>query len=91
LRSVAHQVAETAYAPVELRLMRRLVRLYDLYADGRSEVSIPLTQEHLAGLAATTRSTVNRILRREEQQGVVRLTRGRVTILDADTLRKRAR
>jgi CRP-like cAMP-binding protein len=52
---------------------------------------VPLTQEDLAGLAGTSRATVNRVLREEEERGTVKLGRGRTTVLDADALARRAR
>jgi CRP/FNR family cyclic AMP-dependent transcriptional regulator len=53
-------------------------------------VLIPLTQEHLATLAGTTRPTVNRVLREMQDAGAVRLGRGRVEILDLRAVRRRA-
>jgi CRP/FNR family cyclic AMP-dependent transcriptional regulator len=53
-------------------------------------VLIPLTQEHLATLAGTTRPTVNRVLREMQDDGAVRLGRGRVEILDLRAVRRRA-
>jgi uncharacterized membrane protein len=50
-----------------------------------------MTQEDLAGLAGTSRATVNRVLRDEERRGVVELARGRTAILDLKQLRRRAR
>jgi len=52
---------------------------------------IPLTQEDIAQLAGTTRPTANRVIRAAEAAGMVRLGRGKVEIVDADGLRKRAR
>ena len=49
---------------------------------GRCHVTITLTQDDLADLAGTSRATVNRVLREDEQRGVLRLGRGRTTILD---------
>ena len=49
------------------------------------------TQEQLAELAGTSRSTVNRVLRQEEKRGTVALRRGRTTVLDRDALARRAR
>lgn len=90
LRGVSAQLLHSVYSPVEHRLLRRLAGLLDLYhEDGSAEIEIPLTQEHLAGLAATTRSTVNRILRREEDAGILELRRGRVVVVDPDALRQR--
>ena len=70
---------------------RRVRDLAPLYGDGSGPVTIPLTQEELAGLAGTSRATVNRVLREEEQRGTVSLGRGRTTIVDLDALKRRAK
>ena len=80
---------EALYVPVERRVLRRLVELEALYA-GRDSV-IPLTQEQLAELAGTSRATVNRVLREEQQRGTVELRRGKTRVLDAAELARRAR
>jgi CRP-like cAMP-binding protein len=48
-----------------------------------SEVTIPLSQEHLAGLSGTTRETVNRVLKQEQERGSVKLARGRIVATPA--------
>ena len=63
------------------------VEVAALYDDG----VVPLTQEDLAGLAGTSRATVNRVLREEEARGTVKLGRGRTSVLDADALDRRGR
>jgi CRP-like cAMP-binding protein len=73
------------------RVLRRLVELCAIYAPGRDEAVIPLTQDHLAGLAGTTRETVNRTLHRELEHGAVELGRGRITVHDLAALARRAR
>ena len=45
-----------------------------------------LTQEDLAGLAGTTRPTVNAILRRLADGGLVSLGRGRIEVPDLPRL-----
>ena len=47
---------------------------------------IPLTQEDLAGLAGTSRATVNQVLKAEQRRGTLELGRGRTTILDRAAL-----
>jgi CRP-like cAMP-binding protein len=80
------RLLEALYVPADVRLLRRVLQLDEVYGD-----VIPLTQEDLAGLAGTTRATVNRVLRREERAGTLSLSRGRLTVLDRPTLARRAR
>jgi CRP-like cAMP-binding protein len=80
---------EALYVPVERRVLRRLAELAELYA-GRDSV-IPLTQEQLAEMAGTSRATVNKVLRDEQDRGAVELRRGKTVVLDPDAIARRAR
>jgi CRP/FNR family transcriptional regulator, cyclic AMP receptor protein len=82
LRRNNQLLLDAFYVPAERRVLRRLLELGE---------TVELTQEELAQLAGTSRATVNRVLREEEKRGALRLDRGRVTVLDADALRRRAR
>lgn len=88
-RLTAHLV-EALYVPAEQRTLRRLLELLRQYHRTGGTLSVPVTQQDLATMAGTTRPTVNRVLRRMEDEGVLRLTRGRVDILDVAALRARA-
>jgi CRP-like cAMP-binding protein len=79
---------EALYLSVERRVLRRLVELNESY--GREDGEVPLTQEQLAELAGTSRATVNKVLREEQQRGTVALRRGRTHVLDAEELARRA-
>jgi CRP-like cAMP-binding protein len=85
------QLEEALYLPVQTRILRRLVELARSYGGGREPAVIPLTQEDIAGLAGTARATVNRILRAERSRGTVSLEKRRITVLDLDSIVKRAR
>lgn len=87
LRRATDRIVEAHYVDAETRVRRRLVELAATYG---SDV-VPLTQEDLAAMAGTSRATVNRVLREEEDRGVVALTRGRTTILDLEALERRGR
>lgn len=86
IRRVNQQLLEALYVPADARVRRRVLELMDSYGDA----TIPLTQEDLAGLAGTTRATVNRVLRDEEKRGSVTLSRGKVTVVDKQALGRRA-
>jgi len=86
VRQLNDRLVEALYVPADVRLLRRVLELAQVYGD-----TIPLTQEDLAGLAGATRATVNRVLRREEKVGTVALSRGQLTVLDRATLARRAR
>jgi CRP-like cAMP-binding protein len=85
VRRLALQLQEAMYVPATTRLLRRLLDLNARY--GRT---IPLTQDDLAGLAGTSRKTVNEVLRSAEDDGILQLGRGQVEILDLAALEEAA-
>lgn len=87
VKRLSRHLLEALYVPADKRVLRRLGEIAALYDDG----VVPLTQEDLAGLAGTSRATVNRVLREEERRGSVQLARGRTIVLDADELARRGR
>jgi CRP/FNR family cyclic AMP-dependent transcriptional regulator len=91
LRRASDRLLEAHYVDADSRVRRRLLDLARSYGPAADGVVVPLTQEDLAAMAGTSRATVNRVLRDEERRGVVELARGRVTLLDADDLRRRCR
>jgi CRP/FNR family cyclic AMP-dependent transcriptional regulator len=79
------RLVEALYTPVHLRVRARLRDLAHLYGDGGpGPVTIPLSQEDLAGLAGATRETVNRVLQDEQARGAVTLARRRITITPSE-------
>lgn len=89
VQRLSRQLLEALYMPADTRVLRRVAELAELYGSGDGEATIPLRQEDLAGLAGTSRATVNRVLREEEERGTVRLGRGRVVVLDRAALARR--
>jgi CRP-like cAMP-binding protein len=93
VRRVDTLLLEALFAPVEQRLVHRLLDLVALYGrDGAVPlpVEIAVTQQDLASMAGTSRATANRVLRELEVGRVVGLTRNRIHVLDVAALRKRA-
>lgn len=89
VRRLSAQVLDALYVPAEKRLIRRLDDLMRLYAAAAGD-TIPIRQEDLATMAGTTRPTANRVLKALEDEGIVRLGRGRTIILDPAGLSARA-
>jgi len=90
IRRLSGRLLEALYVPADRRVLRRLAELASLYGKdtGPGPILIPLTQDDLAGLAGTTRETVNRTLQREAEAGSIALARGRITVLDAARVTK---
>jgi CRP/FNR family cyclic AMP-dependent transcriptional regulator len=89
-RALTAQVVELLFTPVDQRVCRRLLGFSEAVGAGSSDGWVTLTQADLATLAGTTRSTVNRVLRRVEGRGLVELARGRVRVIDETALRRYA-
>jgi CRP-like cAMP-binding protein len=85
LRRQSELLAEALFVTAEQRVLRRVCELAQLYGS-----EIPLTQEDIAGLAGTSRATVNRVIRVESKRGTVELRRGRTRILDEEALARRS-
>jgi CRP-like cAMP-binding protein len=92
VRMLNDRLLEALYVPAERRVLRRLIELAQIYEqDAKGRAEIPLTQEELAGLAGTSRATVNSVLGHAQERGLVELRRGRTRVLDPDRLARRAR
>ena len=91
VRRLAAALTEALYLPSEKRLLRRLRDLTSAFGGETEPASvIPLTQEELGQLAGVTRPTANRILKQAEEDGVVRVSRGKVEVLDPEALARQA-
>jgi len=90
LRRLSEQLIEAHYVSANKRVLRRVRELAELYGGSSKPVVVPLTQEDIAGLAGTSRATVNRVLREEERRGNIELRRSKTVVLDLDELARRA-
>ena len=90
VRDLSARLLESMYVGLDRRLYRRLLELTEVYADGAATVVVPLTQEQLADLVGGTRPTVNQVLQRLQAQQLIEIGRGRLTVLDAPALRRKA-
>ena len=78
------RVSELATERVAQRVARTLLRLaeHDGHVQGDAiEIAHPVTRQEVADLVGTTLFTVSRLLSAWEQQGLVKSTRGHVTVL----------
>ncbi len=92
VRRLSAHLSQALYLPAESRVWKRVADLTRLYETAANDVvTIPLTQEDVAQMAGTTRPTANQVLRSGEEKGVLRISRGRIEILDIAALTKLAR
>jgi CRP/FNR family transcriptional regulator, cyclic AMP receptor protein len=90
VRRLSAALLEALYLPVEQRVLRRVLELGELYRNGGT-ICVPLSQDEIAQLAGVTRQTVNKVLAKAQQDGALRIERGRLEILGLEEIRRRCR
>jgi CRP-like cAMP-binding protein len=90
VRRLSSSLLEALYLTVDKRVLRRVLELGELYRDDGS-ICVPLGQEEIAQIAGVTRQTVNKVLTNAQQDGALRIERGRLEILDLEEIRRRCR
>jgi CRP/FNR family cyclic AMP-dependent transcriptional regulator len=89
LRETNERVARQSFQTVPSRVAGVLAQLIaeEAAPEGYDGVTVRMTQADLAQLAGTSRESVSRFLATLERAGVVRVGRGRVTIVEPRRLR----
>lgn len=94
LRRLTHHVEELHFLDIEGRLAARLTRLADddgtVQSDGTVRLDGPLTQGDLAAMIGCTRQSVNKLLGLFAEDGVIRLERDAIVIVDRERLDRAA-
>jgi CRP-like cAMP-binding protein len=95
LRRLTTHVQELHFLDITGRLAARLSRLAASQGtdagDGTVRLDAPLTQSDLAAMIGTTRQTVNKLLGIFAEDGLLRLERDAIVVLDREGLAKAAR
>jgi CRP/FNR family cyclic AMP-dependent transcriptional regulator len=92
LRDANERIVAAHYLDADERVRWALVMLSRAYGtEGESSYVVPLTQEQLAEIAGVARPTLNRVLQEEVGRGLIELQRGKVLVLDRESLAKRIR
>jgi CRP-like cAMP-binding protein len=89
LQSTSHQLLEALYVHADVRVLRCVCRLCDVF-EATSGEQIPMTQADIASMAGVNRSTANRVLTHVQACGALALHRGHIEVLDMETLRRLA-
>jgi CRP/FNR family cyclic AMP-dependent transcriptional regulator len=84
------RLVEALLIPAEVRVLRRLLGVTDRLAPGEGRLIVDITQEDLGNMAGASRATVNRVLRAAAVAGLLRVSRGKVEIVDREALGRRA-
>ncbi|MCB2100580.1 MAG: Crp/Fnr family transcriptional regulator [Rhodobacterales bacterium] len=89
LRSTSEQLEDFSFLDLRTRLAKRLLRLAGQHGEKAPDgvrIGLNLSQQMLGAMMGTTREAVNKQLRALEDEGLVRLGRGSVTVLDRAAL-----
>jgi CRP/FNR family transcriptional regulator, cyclic AMP receptor protein len=90
LRWTSELVEESAFLDGPARVAKRLMTLAALHGrrDANDRIEFQISQEELAHFLGISRQIVNQHLREWQRERLVELGRGRITILDAEALRR---
>jgi CRP/FNR family transcriptional regulator, cyclic AMP receptor protein len=91
IRTFAAALVEALFVPVETRVLRRIVALCELYGQGAETATVPLTQNAIAGLAGTSRATVNRVMKSLEEVGAIQRRRSAFIVVDLNAVARATR
>ncbi|QKE00609.1 Crp/Fnr family transcriptional regulator [Nocardioides marmotae] len=87
VRELSARVRDLMHVSIEERVRSGLRDLASRFADqGGARPVVPLTQDQVAEFVGATRPTVNLVLQQLAAEGVVRLGRGRLDVIDAEAL-----
>lgn len=88
--SLWHELADTAFASVPQRVARHLLEIAATQQESGAPLVARVSQQELADLAGSVREVVARALRELKAEGIVRVTRSRITVVDPSRLAERA-
>ena len=87
---LTRRVIDAEFATAADRVVARLADVARVYDEGAVPIVVPMTQSRLAGMAGTTRPTVNKVLAGLAAEGLIRVAHGGVDVLDLGGLQRRA-
>jgi CRP-like cAMP-binding protein len=95
VRRLTHHVEELHFLDITGRLASRLARMANepgssRLPDGSIRLPGPLTQGDLAAMVGCTRQSVNKLLGMFTDDGMIRLDRDRIVVLDLEGLLRAA-
>jgi CRP-like cAMP-binding protein len=89
LRWTSEQLEDVNFLDLRSRLAKRLLYLLDHHGEASADektISVRISQHLLASMIGTSREAVNKQLRIWEEQGIVDVRRGWITVLDRGVL-----
>jgi CRP/FNR family cyclic AMP-dependent transcriptional regulator len=91
LRSTTDQAGSLAFLDVYRRVARKLLELAEGHGVTEAEgvrIAVPLTQQELATMVGATRESTNKALAAFRRQGLIRLRRGQIIVVNPQALRE---
>jgi CRP-like cAMP-binding protein len=88
---LSRRLLEAMHESLDRRVHTRLLELAASYAARGPVIAIPLSQAELADLVGGSRPSVNQVLQRLAETGVVRLGRSRIDVVDLASLEELCR
>ena len=91
LRWTSEQLEDVNFLDLRCRLAKRLVYLWDHHrekAEDSKKRGVRIQQHTLAAMIGTSREAVNKQLRSWEDDGIINLGRGSITVLDRSRLQQ---
>lgn len=88
VRRLLHRLEGVTFRSVGQRVAQALLTMSQPGSRRAPVMSLFLTHQELGALVGASRESVSRVLRGLEQQGIVHLERGQITILDWERLQK---
>jgi len=82
LDEMTQQMLEALYVPIDQRVVRRILALHEAIGPRATDDWLHIRQEEFAAYCGVTRATVNRVLRKLSEVGLVELGRGRLRVTD---------
>lgn len=91
LRYTTIQAGSLAFLDVYRRVARKLLELAEGHGVAEAEgvrIAVPLTQQELATMVGATRESTNKALAAFRRQGLIRLQRGQIIVVNSQALRE---
>ncbi len=91
VRWVAESYEDSLFLELPARLAKRLLMLAETHGEpvdsGNLRIEFKLSQQDLGKMTGVSRESINKLMRAWQDDGLVAVAHGRVTILDEDRLR----
>ncbi len=90
VRATSEQIEDFSFLDLKARLAKRLVALSESHGEAAAEgvkIGMRLSQRELAAMMGTSREAVNKQLRAWQEEGLIIVKRGSITLLETARLR----